>query len=388
MARRFGVIAVLLSASVLVSGESVPVQGLVAHEWGTFTSVAGEDGRAVQWLPHAGPPDLPEFIGRINCSLKGALLGTMRMETPVIYFYAPRAMTVNVRVKFRQGVITEWFPRPAGMSDDIINNAFRGDINWSNVKVRPGATETFPTERTKNHYYVARETDAAPLQVGSDNERFLFYRGVGRIPPPIEASVTSNGQIIVSHTRGDALGDMILFENRDGATAFTAQHTTSARAAFNALEPEGEGMSPRMHLQKTLVAHGLYPKEAKAMVESWQGSWFEQGTRLFYVISGDAVDAILPLQIDPKPVEVKRVFVGRIEIPTPATLAEVKTALEKRDQVKLAQYGRFLDPIGKQLVSSLPSAERVAMGRRLESATAMLMSGSPVTTCREASRPR
>jgi hypothetical protein len=388
MARRFGVIVVLLSVSVLVSGQSIPVHGLVAHEWGTFTSVAGEDGRAVQWLPQAGPPDLPEFIGRINCSLKGSLSGTVRMETPVIYFYAPREMTVNVGVRFRQGVITEWFPRPAGMSDDIINNAFRGDISWSNVKVRPGAAAQFPTERDKNHYYVARETDAAPLQVGSDNERFLFYRGVGRIPPPINASVTPDGQIIVSHTRGEALGDIILFENRDGATAYTAQHTTSARAAFNALEPEGEGMSPHMHLQKTLVAHGLYPKEAKAMVESWKGSWFEQGTRLFYIVSGEAVDAILPLQIDPKPVDVTRVFVGRIEIATPATLREVKIALEKRDQVKLAEYGRFLDPIGKQLVWSLPGAERAAMGRRLESAKAMLMSGPSATTCRAASPPR
>jgi hypothetical protein len=388
MARRFGILAVLLSVSALVSGQSIPVRGLVAHEWGTFTSIAGEDGRAVQWLPHAGPPDLPEFIGRINCSLKGALSGTIRMETPVIYFYAPHEMTVNVGVRFRQGIITEWFPRPAGTSDDLINNAFRGDISWSNVKVRPGTRAQFPTERAKNHYYVARDTDAAPLQVGSDHERFLFYRGVGRIPPPISATVTSDGHIIVSHMRGDALGDIILFENRDGATTYTAQHATSARAAFNALEPEGEGMSPHLHLQKTLVAHGLYPKEAKAMVESWQGSWFEQGTRLFYIVSGDAVDAILPLQIDPKPVEVKRVFVGRIEIATPATLREVKTALEKRDQVTLAAYGRFLDPIGKQLVWSLPETERAAMGRRLESAKAMLMSGPSATTCLEAFRPR
>ena len=28
---------------------------LVVHEWGTFTSVAGQDGRAVEWLP------LPSF---------------------------------------------------------------------------------------------------------------------------------------------------------------------------------------------------------------------------------------------------------------------------------------------------------------------------------------
>jgi hypothetical protein len=241
------------------------------------------------------------------------------------------------------------------------------------VKVRPAARPQFPVEAAKNHYYVARETDAAPLQVGSDEERFLFYRGVGRIPPPIQIDVTRDGHIVVSHTRGEALGDIVLFENRDGATAYTAQHTASARAAFNALEPEGEGHSPHVHLQKTLVAHGLYPREAKAMVDSWRGSWFEQGTRLFYVVSGQTVDAILPLQIDPQPIEVKRVFVGRIEIVTPATLREVKIALEKRDRPKLAQYGRFLDPIGRQLLRSLPGPERAAMDRRLASAKAMWM---------------
>ena len=60
--------------------------GLVVHEWGTLTSIAGEDGRAVQWLPQSGPADLPDFVGRINCSLKASLSGTVRMETPVIYF--------------------------------------------------------------------------------------------------------------------------------------------------------------------------------------------------------------------------------------------------------------------------------------------------------------
>ena len=139
-------------------------QGLVVHEWGTFTSIAGENGRAVQWLPQSGPTDLPDFVGRIDCSLKGSLSGTVRMETPVIYFYSPREMTVNVNVRFRQGVITEWFPRPARDSESTGNDAFRGEIAWTNVKVVPGAPRRFPVEREPNHYFVARETDAAPLR--------------------------------------------------------------------------------------------------------------------------------------------------------------------------------------------------------------------------------
>ena len=374
MTRRLAMIAAVLSTLVFSlsvgSGFSRTLNasgghGLVAHEWGTLTSVAGEDGRAVQWLPQAGPNDLPEFVGRINCALKASLAGTIRMETPVIYFYASREMAVNVRVRFPQGVITEWFPRPTGQSDEIINSAFRGDIEWQDVRVRPGATPAFPVERDKNHYYVARETDAAPVAVGKESERFLFYRGVGRIPPPISARVTSDGQIVVSHTRGGALGDILLFENRDGATAYAAQHTSASRAAFNPLALETESPSPQMQLQKTLVAHGLYPREARAMVESWRGSWFEQGTRLFYIVSGEAVHAMLPLQIDPQPSEVKRVFVGRVEIATPATLKEVAGALEKNDRAKLAQYGRFLEPIGKQLLGAVSPAERILIQRSL-----------------------
>jgi hypothetical protein len=36
--------------------------------------------------------------------------------------------------------------------------------------------------------------------------------------------------------------------------------------------------------------------------------------------------------------------------------------------VKLAQYGRFLDPIGKQLLRSVSDSERPALERRLETA--------------------
>ncbi len=32
---------------------------LTAHEWGTFTSIAGKDGRAAEWLPLTGSTDLP-----------------------------------------------------------------------------------------------------------------------------------------------------------------------------------------------------------------------------------------------------------------------------------------------------------------------------------------
>src|SRR6266498_723155 len=35
---------------------------LVVHEWGTFTSIAGKDGIALEWRPLNGPTDLPKFV--------------------------------------------------------------------------------------------------------------------------------------------------------------------------------------------------------------------------------------------------------------------------------------------------------------------------------------
>src|SRR5215207_9751262 len=58
------------------------------HEWGTFTSIAGADGRAVGWTPLSGPDDLPCFVDRLKFGPKWTLSGTVRMETPVLYFYS------------------------------------------------------------------------------------------------------------------------------------------------------------------------------------------------------------------------------------------------------------------------------------------------------------
>lgn len=81
------------------------------------------------------------------------------------------------------------------------------------------------------------------------------------------------------------------------------------------------------------------------MLETWQDSWFEEGSRLIYIVPARAIDAILPLQIEPAPVETTRVFVGRIELITPATQRIVQEALAKSDWAATDPYARFLDPI-------------------------------------------
>ena len=91
------------------------------------------------------------------------------------------------------------------------------------------------------------------------------------------------------------------------------------------------------------------------MVETWRDSWFEEGTRLIYIVPSRAVDAFLPLHVDPAPSHTARVFVGRIELITPETMRSLEDAIAKGDRSTIERYGRFVDPILKRIVSESPS---------------------------------
>src|SRR5437867_3763698 len=109
---RVTAILALVSAAWLMAarGSSSQFNDLIVHEWGTFTSVAGEDGAAVTWDALGCKSDLPKFVGNQGYWNKWALQGTVRMETPVLYFYSSREMDAQVKVAFPQGLITEWYP--------------------------------------------------------------------------------------------------------------------------------------------------------------------------------------------------------------------------------------------------------------------------------------
>jgi hypothetical protein len=352
------------------AGRPAEVSALIVHEWGTFTSIAGRNGEAVEWHPVTGPADLPCFVERDRFNVKASFSGKVRMETPVLYFYAPDNVTVNVSVRFHRGVITEWFPPAAVSVQRRLDPDFEGVITWSNVNVSPGASAEFRREIGSSHYYAARQTDAAPLQSGRDRERFLFYRGVGHFAPPISATLAGDGTTVVWSSRDEAIGDVILFENRGGEMAYEVRHGDRRQLTFEAPASVSESNPPRTELVKILIAHGLYEKEAEAMVRTWSDSWFEEGTRLFYVVSQPFIDAVLPLKIDPRPTGITRVFVGRLELVSPFTQTAITEALATGDRATLDRYGRFLQPIAERVLADTAPAG----GARLEEQIRVLSS--------------
>jgi hypothetical protein len=373
--------AVLLTIGGVLAAASVsttqPLQtSLVVHEWGTFTSIAGADGAAVQWLPHGGRSDLPCFVER--GVFKGSLSGTVRMETPVLYFYSPEEVAVSVGVSFKNGILTEWYPHAVRRADSW--NYGDSEISWRNVQVSPAFSSEFPVEPGQSHYYEARRTDAVPLQVGSQRERFLFYRGVGRFAAPVSATVGDDGRTTVWSPAGQPLGDLIVFDNHAGTIAYAAQPAVSSRVTLDRPVVDDDTTALRRELERILVANGLYEKEAAAMVATWNDSWFEEGSRLFYIAPRQAVDAILPLQIAPAPSEIARVFVGRLELATTATRDELRRALETDDRAALDRFGRFLQPIGARVVAESEPSERPLLEGRLSAASSSWV--DPSYACR------
>jgi len=219
-----------------------------------------------------------------------------------------------------------------------------GAIEWRDIKVQPGIAPTFPVESGPNRYYAARATDAAPITIAGQSEKFLFYRGVGHFSVPLSARVSVDGKIAVENRSQRRVPSVIFFENHDGRIGHSTADAIDDTVTFGA--PSLDGSLPQLlqDLESTLVEQGLFPKEAHAMVETWQDSWFEEGSRLIYILPSAAVDAILPLQIEPAPSQTVRVFVGRIELITPDIERSVESAIAQGDWSVIARYGRFLDP--------------------------------------------
>jgi hypothetical protein len=350
--KALNICAVLLCAAFCLVAARLTNDGLTAHEWGTFTSVADSNGAPAEWNTRGCSSDLPGFV---NAPVfKSALSGTVRMETPVLYFYSAQDLEASVKVSFPGGTITEFYPKAMYHA---------AAIEWKSIRIQPGSTPEFPVESAPSRYYAARATDSAPLLVGDQHEKFLFYRGVATIPVPLSARVADDGRIVVANTGTDALPVVFLFENRGGEIGYRNAGNVESGVTLERPVLDDSASQLKADLEGALIERGLYPKEAAAMIDTWRDSWFEEGSRLIYILPESAVNAMLPLEINPAPARITRVFVGRIELITPETKRAVREAIAKRDSHTLALYQRFLEPIGKSIGATANFSCRATAGR-------------------------
>jgi hypothetical protein len=311
------------------------------------------------------------------------------METPVIYFYTDRDTRVSVKVDFPRGWITEWYPFAHGAP---ITDQKPGDsIRW-NVKLTPEEPNRFPRGRNdrENHYYHARATDSVPLQVevppkadADDDgyyderslrggtvvqrEKFLFYRGVGAFPPPVTVKALGGDKVRVVNGSGGTATGLVLVTVRDGQLGFRPVDDLDSGATREAQLPTGGTRAELAeYLVKQLTAAGLYEKEARAMVKTWDSAWFgEEGARLLYLVPRAKTDELLPLTMEPKPTELVRVLVGRHDFLTPEqeASAEKQVARLAAAQMELSAASKELAKLGRFSAQAQQQATKRLQGR-------------------------
>ena len=358
--------AVSLAAPIFGSGGN-PVTPVTVHEWGTFTTVSDEAGQEAEWSPLGAPSDLPCFVQHLHGlqfksfnppnTVPVTRTVTVRMETPVLYFYAPKKTTLSVAVDFPKGLITEWYPKADKVTPEpaaTMPEVEKGRIEWNNLDITPGEKPWLAKGTGPSPYYAARDTDSDPVRVGNDQEKLLFYRGIANFQVPVTARTWLGDSIDIGNTGAESIKLAILFENRSGKIGYRIMRGLAGHAVLDAPELTANLATLKHDLAGALVEQGLYPKEAAAMVATWSDSWFEEGMRVFYLVPRSLVDRELPLTIKPAAADIRRVFVGRVEVLSPYRRDKLATALVKGDTAELDRLGRFLLPFLPQ-VAAKPS---------------------------------
>jgi hypothetical protein len=377
----------------------------VVHEWGTFTSMQGADGVALEGLSRE-EESLPSFVySRTevrDCPLrdkgwKGLEVApthvTQKMETPVIYFHSQTPRKVRVRVDFLRGLLTQWYPvsdllAPAeaacGAGPLDISKVERSFLQWDVDVLARGAERPaeVPSAPADDPWTFAREVDAnwirtlprkAPDRAGPvEAERYLFYRGLGSFPMPLSAAAERGGKLTLKNSGDVAIPFAMAYEVKGGRGRIAGATSVPVRgeAQLSYVDPDdwvpGARVTEKLGaaVEDVLRKHGLAADEARAMVRTWSRSWFTcEGTRVIWIVPRATTDALLPLSIDPKPDDLVRVLVGRLEIITPeaededhAALADAASgdaARAKRGAEVLERRGRFAEPHVRRVLGAI-----------------------------------
>jgi len=387
----------LAGATVAAKSKS-PDDLLVVHEWGTFLSMNGSDGVTLDGMYHEEHA-LPEFVHARSRDQLHIRASDLKGETPVIYFYTRQPRKVSVRVGFPQGVWTQWYPQAekVGPSWEQFGSALEpkhGHITWE-AQILPAASgqraPTLPATSSDALWNYARDVDAAYVRTTdethgnrSEVERFLFYRGLGQAKMPLGLAYAEGGTLSLPDTAGLSLKHLFVLRVEKGKAAYRYLPELRPGDRLKNVLPLEANMKPiadttaqiSEDLANRLGQSGLFPKEARAMVNTWRRSYFENdGIRVLYILPQSWTDDFIPMTLNPKPDKLVRVMVGRTELLTPEREAQAGAAVRdlasgetvRREKAFdwLRDQGRYVEPILRQVLRSHPDAHTETLCRRL-----------------------
>lgn len=339
----------LIAISIFVSICSIAIAqqkaDLTVHEWGTFTTLYGPDGKLFKGV-NVEEEALPSFVKSLSMKRFGVpdpdkgwpteILCypadvTVKMETPVLYFYTDKQTDFTINVGFNSGLITQWYPSATSVTPNIIQScngpvylqSLKGNIQWQGTILAPQTKDTLTQPAKSSHTWLAPRATKSNLikSYNGEVEKYLFYRGLGSFDIPLKMHFDDNGRLNIRNTDKDGLGFVMVYNNTpQGAEVWWMGKIGSGEEVkiIPVVMPGKSVYEAMKDFTNALVEAGLYKDEAEAMLSTWKKSYFEtEGLRVFWIVPRHLTDEILPLQMNPSPKKLERVLVGRSEILTP-----------------------------------------------------------------------
>jgi hypothetical protein len=295
-----------------------------------------------------------------------------------------------VTASLPSGGLSEWFPNalatkavsPASFSTIPVSLRWIGRLlpPFSPLSAQIPHTEDAPGR----HYNAARAVPDAwlfnssiPVQAvgssmpGHQIDRMIFYRGAAELYLPFSVQTQDDQTFVLKNHSTDPVPAVVALQSSPEGIAWVRleklppmdarNHPEAIAKAFSFPKPmarEEAVTALRQVMIESLVAQGLTSPEASAMVETWRDLWFgETGTRVLAILPDPWVTQNVPLQVEPPPAHLARVYVSRLEILTHARENALQSLLTENSDLKVASQALKTLDLGRFTQGALRRAK-------------------------------
>ncbi len=299
-------------------------RGLVLHEWAVM--IGGHP------IP---PPDLPDWVQH---------WGTLPVErqaqqtlTSFMHFYAEQPVSVSVLVSSSENTFTHWWPPFSQARSQLKGEAVGGNIAWRDLLVNPLSAPDLKPVRDRSGWPAVRTIAGAPVTAGTINEKFLFYRGVSASEAKVDVEAAGN-RVRMRNTGRHLVEPLFVFHVTDTGGRYYDAGPLPAGATRDLVLSEGnaentvteDAEAQAAILQETLEESGLYPDEARTLMQMWnEAILMRPGLRIVYLQPRAETEAALPLRVTPTPVHLARSILAVIDCFTIDDAERILSCIER-----------------------------------------------------------